>query len=114
MLKSRLFLLLLLLFRRRKLLSLGGNRELITKLGRDLGKNEDLRMVKLRMVRTKSERGNLGMAKTDNPATPEPAEKPKKRKEEPALATGAKLMKILKKPPKNKSKKPLPKVKITK
>ena len=32
--------------------------------------------------------------KTDNPATLEPAEKPKKRKEEPALATGAKLMKI--------------------
>ena len=57
-----LLLLLLLLFKRRKLLSPRGNQELITKLGRDLGKNEDLRMVKLRMVRTKSERGNLGMA----------------------------------------------------
>jgi hypothetical protein len=121
MLKSRLLQLLLLPFRKRNLRR-RRNLELITKLGRDQGGNEDLRMGKPRMVKTKSENEGIGMAmtennddpndetKTDNLATPELAEKPKKRKVVLVPATGAKLTKTSKKLLPTKSKKPPPKM----
>jgi hypothetical protein len=126
MLKSRLLQLLLLPFRKRNP-KRRRNLELITKLERDQEGNEDPRMVKPRMARTKSENEGIGMAmtennddletKTDNPVTPELAERPKKRKVVLVPATGAKLMKTLMKLLPTKSKRPplkIPRVKMPK